>query len=339
MIGQDAVTTAEAFREGVGFTGVVLTKLDGDARGGAALSVREVTGTPILFASAGEKLEDFDVFHPDRMASRILGMGDVLTLIEQAEQVFDAEQAEAAAAKIGTGELTLEDFLEQMLAIRKMGPIGNLLGMLPGAGSDEGCAGRRRRQPARPRAGDHPRHDTGRAGRPEDHQRVAPVADRQRFWRCGVGGQSARRPVLRGPQDDVADGGSDGHAVRAQGHPARPPRARARRARRAGGGRRRRRRATRSARRYACRLPGSVEHAQGPRRAAARPCRHRPVEAEVPRRTSDERLRDMQRAEREPTPRPSCPRSWIAGEAGGVVDRRRHAVRRAGQRCGNGLRC
>ncbi|WP_031470787.1 signal recognition particle protein [Sciscionella sediminilitoris] len=134
MIGQDAVTTAEAFRDGVGFSGVVLTKLDGDARGGAALSVREVTGQPILFASNGEKLEDFDVFHPDRMASRILGMGDVLTLIEQAEQVFDAQQAEAAAAKIGTGELTLEDFLEQMQAIRKMGPIGNLLGMLPGAG-------------------------------------------------------------------------------------------------------------------------------------------------------------------------------------------------------------
>ncbi len=134
MVGQDAVATAEAFREGVGFTGVVLTKLDGDARGGAALSVREVTGVPILFASAGEKLDDFDVFHPDRMASRILGMGDVLTLIEQAEQVFDAQQAEEAAAKIGTGELTLEDFLEQMLAIRKMGPIGNLLGMLPGAG-------------------------------------------------------------------------------------------------------------------------------------------------------------------------------------------------------------
>ena len=134
MIGQDAVTTAEAFREGVGFTGVVLTKLDGDARGGAALSVREVTGVPILFASSGEKLEDFDVFHPDRMASRILGMGDVLTLIEQAEQVFDAQRAEEAAVKIGTGELTLEDFLEQMLAIRKMGPIGNLLGMLPGAG-------------------------------------------------------------------------------------------------------------------------------------------------------------------------------------------------------------
>ncbi len=133
MVGQDAVTTSEAFRDGVGFTGVVLTKLDGDARGGAALSVRQVTGAPILFASNGEKLEDFDVFHPDRMASRILGMGDLLTLIEQAEQAFDADQAEQTAAKIGSGELTLEDFLEQMQAIRKMGPIANLLGMLPGA--------------------------------------------------------------------------------------------------------------------------------------------------------------------------------------------------------------
>src|SRR5947207_5244993 len=119
MIGQDAVTTAEAFRDGVGFSGVVLTKLDGDARGGAALSVREVTGEPIMFASNGEKLEDFDAFHPDRMAGRILGMGDVLTLIEQAEQAFDQQQAEVAAQKIGSGELTLEDFLEQMLAVRK----------------------------------------------------------------------------------------------------------------------------------------------------------------------------------------------------------------------------
>ncbi|SFA90197.1 signal recognition particle subunit FFH/SRP54 (srp54) [Amycolatopsis marina] len=134
MIGQDAVNTAEAFRDGVGFTGVVLTKLDGDARGGAALSVRQVTGQPILFASNGEKLEDFDAFHPDRMASRILGMGDMLTLIEQAEQAFDQDKAEQAAAKLGSGEMTLEDFLEQMLAVRKMGPIGNLLGMLPGAG-------------------------------------------------------------------------------------------------------------------------------------------------------------------------------------------------------------
>ncbi|MDN5932848.1 MAG: signal recognition particle protein [Pseudonocardia sp.] len=137
MIGQDAVATAEAFRDGVGFSGVVLTKLDGDARGGAALSVREVTGQPILFASSGEKLEDFDVFHPDRMAGRILGMGDLLTLIEQAEGAFDQEQSEKAAAKIASGELSLEDFLEQMMAIRKMGPIGNILGMLPGANAGQ----------------------------------------------------------------------------------------------------------------------------------------------------------------------------------------------------------
>jgi signal recognition particle subunit SRP54 len=135
MVGQDAVTTAEAFRDGVGITGVVLSKLDGDARGGAALSVREVTGQPILFASTGEKLEDFDVFHPDRMASRILGMGDMLTLIEQAEQAFDEEQKERMTAKLVGGEsFTLEDFLEQMTALRRMGPIANMLGMLPGMG-------------------------------------------------------------------------------------------------------------------------------------------------------------------------------------------------------------
>ena len=135
MVGQDAVATAEAFRDGVGITGVVLSKLDGDARGGAALSVREVTGEPILFASTGEKLEDFDVFHPDRMASRILGMGDVLTLIEQAEQAFDADQKEKMTAKLLGGEqFTLEDFLDQLIAVRRMGPIANVLGMMPGMG-------------------------------------------------------------------------------------------------------------------------------------------------------------------------------------------------------------
>jgi signal recognition particle subunit SRP54 len=135
MVGQDAVATAEAFRDGVGITGVVLSKLDGDARGGAALSVREVTGQAILFASTGEKLEDFDVFHPDRMASRILGMGDVLTLIEQAETAFDADQKEKMAAKLLGGEqFTLEDFLDQLIAVRRMGPIANLLGMMPGMG-------------------------------------------------------------------------------------------------------------------------------------------------------------------------------------------------------------
>ncbi|MDX6204198.1 MAG: signal recognition particle subunit [Frankiales bacterium] len=135
MVGQDAVVTAQAFLDGVGFSGVVLTKLDGDARGGAALSVAQLTGRPIMFASTGEKLADFDVFHPERMASRILGMGDVLTLIEQAEQHFDQAQTEKLADKLmGDGDFTLEDFLDQMLTIRKMGPIGNLLGMLPGMG-------------------------------------------------------------------------------------------------------------------------------------------------------------------------------------------------------------
>ncbi|MDQ1701182.1 MAG: signal recognition particle subunit [Frankiaceae bacterium] len=135
MIGQDAVNTAQAFADGVGFTGVVLTKLDGDARGGAALSVVEVTGQQILFASSGEKLADFDVFHPDRMVSRILGMGDMMTLIETAQRNFDADQAEEMAGKFAAGEdFTLEDFLTQMQTLRKMGPLANILGMLPGAG-------------------------------------------------------------------------------------------------------------------------------------------------------------------------------------------------------------
>ncbi|HEX4687845.1 MAG TPA: signal recognition particle protein, partial [Nocardioides sp.] len=135
MIGQDAVTTAQAFLDGVGYDGVVLTKLDGDARGGAALSVRSVTGRPVMFASAGEQLTDFDVFHPDRMASRILDMGDVMTLIEQAEKAFDQEQALKAAEKLTTGgDFTLDDFLEQMQQVRKLGSMSKIMGMLPGMG-------------------------------------------------------------------------------------------------------------------------------------------------------------------------------------------------------------
>lgn len=135
MIGQDAVTTAEAFLEGVGFDGVVLTKLDGDARGGAALSVASVTGRQVMFASNGEKPSDFDVFHPERMASRILDLGDMLTLIEQAEKAFEAEQAEEMTRKLRKGDdFTLEDFLGQLQAVQKMGSFKSLLGMLPGAG-------------------------------------------------------------------------------------------------------------------------------------------------------------------------------------------------------------
>jgi signal recognition particle subunit SRP54 len=135
MIGQDAVTTANAFLDGVGFTGVVLTKLDGDARGGSALSVSSVTGRPILFASTGEKVGDFERFHPDRMASRILDLGDMLTLIEQAQRVFDADQAAEMAAKLaGQSEFTLDDFLDQLTQVRKLGSMRRVIGMMPGAG-------------------------------------------------------------------------------------------------------------------------------------------------------------------------------------------------------------
>jgi signal recognition particle subunit SRP54 len=132
MTGQDAVTVAEAFHETLELDGVILTKLDGDARGGAALSVKEVVGRPIAFASVGEKLADFEPFYPDRMAGRILGMGDVLTLIEKAEQVYDQDSAAKAAAKLQEGDFTLEDFLDQMQQIKKMGPLSGIVGMLPG---------------------------------------------------------------------------------------------------------------------------------------------------------------------------------------------------------------
>ena len=132
MTGQDAVGVAEAFHQTLAIDGVILSKLDGDARGGAALSVKEVIGRPIAFASTGEKLTEFEQFHPDRMAGRILGMGDMLTLIEQAEQAFEKDQAEKAAEKLMEGEFTLDDFLEQMQALKKMGPLGNLMGMMPG---------------------------------------------------------------------------------------------------------------------------------------------------------------------------------------------------------------
>ena len=136
MIGQEAVNVAKAFLDQVGFDGVILTKLDGDARGGAALSVREVTGKPIKYASIGEKLDQFEQFHPDRMASRILGMGDVMTLIEKAEETYTEEQAQKAEEALLSGDFTLEDFLEQMQMLKKMGPLQGLLGMLPGMGKE-----------------------------------------------------------------------------------------------------------------------------------------------------------------------------------------------------------
>ena len=132
MTGQDAVNVAEQFAEAAQFDGVILSKLDGDARGGAALSVKAVTGKPILFASTGEKLENFERFHPDRMAQRILGMGDVLSFIEKAEKQVDEDEAKALERKLRKNEFTLEDFLDQLQKIRKMGPLTSLLGMMPG---------------------------------------------------------------------------------------------------------------------------------------------------------------------------------------------------------------
>jgi signal recognition particle subunit SRP54 len=135
MTGQDAVNVATGFQEQIGLTGVILSKLDGDARGGAAISVREVSGAPVKFAGMGESLDDLEAFHPERMASRILGMGDVMTLIEKAEATFDEAEAEKAAKKLQKGEFTLEDFLGQFEAMKRMGPVKDILAMLPGSGS------------------------------------------------------------------------------------------------------------------------------------------------------------------------------------------------------------
>jgi signal recognition particle subunit SRP54 len=136
MTGQDAVAVAEQFAETVQFDGVVMTKLDGDARGGAALSVKAITGKPILFASTGEKLDQFERFHPDRMAQRILGMGDVMTLIEKAEGAYDEEQAAELERKLRKQEFGLDDFLEQLRQVRRLGPLQSLLGMIPGVGKE-----------------------------------------------------------------------------------------------------------------------------------------------------------------------------------------------------------
>jgi len=134
MLGQDAVSVAKAFQDGVGLSAVALTKLDGDTRGGAALSVATITGAPILFSSTGESLDAIEIFHPDRMASRILNMGDVLTLIEQAQKTFDQEESKKIAEKIASDQFTLQDFLEQLQQVKKMGSLKGIMGMMPGMG-------------------------------------------------------------------------------------------------------------------------------------------------------------------------------------------------------------
>ena len=163
MIGQDAVNAAKAFDEALDIDGVMLTKLDGDARGGAALSIRAVTGKPIKFAGTGEKLDNIEVFHPDRMASRILGMGDVLSLIEKAEQNLDAKKAAEQLERMRKNKFTLTDFYDQMVQLKSMGSMQDIASMLPGMGGkkldltvDESAAG--------PHRGDHIVHDPAGAG-------------------------------------------------------------------------------------------------------------------------------------------------------------------------------
>ena len=200
MTGQDAVNVAEQFAEVVQFDGVVMTKLDGDARGGAALSVKAVTGKPIMYASTGEKLDQFERFHPDRMSQRILGMGDVMTLIEKTQAAYDDDQAAELERKIRKQEFGLDDFLDQMRQIRRLGPLQNILGMIPGMNKElRGDEGRRAR--VRPDPGDHPLDDPAGAPAPRADQGLAAAADRPRLGHQRAGGQAADqavRPVAQG---------------------------------------------------------------------------------------------------------------------------------------------
>ncbi len=210
MTGQDAVNVAEQFAEIAQFDGVILSKLDGDARGGAALSVKAVTGKPIMFASTGEKLGDFERFHPDRMAQRILGMGDVLSFIEKAEQSVDEDEAKELERKLRKNQFTLDDFLDQLKRIRKMGPLTSLLGHDPRARRPPAVEDEGRRARARPRRGDHPLDDARRAAPPRGDQGLAPAADRQRLRHHRPAGQPAGQAVRRDAQDDAR------HPVRAR---------------------------------------------------------------------------------------------------------------------------
>ena len=206
MIGQDAVTTAQAFLDGVGYDGVVLTKLDGDARGGAALSIASITGKPVMFASNGEKMTDFDLFHPDRMASRILDMGDMLTLIEQAEKTFDQEQAAQGRREAQRPGRRVHP--RRLHGADAAGPQARLDAEDHGDAARHGpvprAARELRRARDRPHPGDHPVDDARRARQPQAHRRLPPGAHREGFGSPGLRRQRPRRPLLRGPQDDDA---------------------------------------------------------------------------------------------------------------------------------------
>ena len=223
MTGQDAVGTARAFHDTLELDGVILTKLDSDARGGAALSVKQVVGRPIAFASTGERLADFDQFHPDRMASRILGMGDVLTLIEQAEREFDHDVAAEGASRLLEGRFTLEDFLAQLQQVKKLGSLGGLLALMPGVPKEIKDADIDDGQVAQVEAIIRSMTPAER-GEPAliDGSRRARIAAGERHHRPGR--QHAAAPIQRGPADDALarDAGRDARRGRRRPGQARP---------------------------------------------------------------------------------------------------------------------
>ena len=213
MTGQEAVNVAEAFQEHISFDGVVLTKLDGDARGGAALSVKAITGKPIKFASVGEKLDQLEVFHPDRMASRILGMGDVLTLIEKAEAAVEQDEQEEMERRMRAGEFTFDDFLQSYRMLRRMGPVKGVLKLIPGHGEPARRA-RHRREADGARRGDRPLDDAERASRPAPDQRPQAAPDRGRQRHLDRRGQqAARRPQADAEDDEAVRQGEDADAA------------------------------------------------------------------------------------------------------------------------------
>ena len=213
MTGQDAIKSAGEFNRRVGVTGVVLTKLDGDARGGAALSVVSVVGVPIAFVGSGERLEDLEQFHPERVVSRLLGMGDVLSLIERAEAAIDVEDAEKLEEKIRANEFTLEDFRDQLKAIKKMGPLEQILGNAAGDGQPEGARGEQaRREAGLAHRGDHQLDDAGRTAEAAHHQRQPPKTDRARQRHLCRGREPAAEAV-RADAEDVEIARRDGRAV------------------------------------------------------------------------------------------------------------------------------
>ena len=206
MTGQEAVNVAQAFQERIAFDGVVLTKLDGDARGGAALSVKAVTGKPIKLASTGEKLDQLDWFHPDRMASRILGMGDVLTLIERAEQAVEEDEQAEMEKRMRAGQFTFDDFLQaRRRCCKRMGPLQGVLKLIPGLGKQLGDVDVDE-QAARARRGDRPLDDAARACAPARHRRLAAPAHRARQRHDRAAGEPASARPQGDGEDDEADG-------------------------------------------------------------------------------------------------------------------------------------